>query len=246
MLNYIQYGGNVNINSSNDGIVAPKQVNIKAGTLTIKAGGSATRTGGYADGSLYTGRMNIEGGTVSADSDFYAGYNDSDGLKGTIKLGLSDTHDYIKAGGYKAGTVRVSYGQTLSDDTRTYSGTLTSTDVKAMAGKTLKQATLYKYIDENGEEKQVTATPLNSGNTTQELKDGWYIVNEDVTMTPAAGNHREAFIIARNANVRIILADGAAMAISQNNTSGNFISLNICAQSQDKRQHRVLVCVRQS
>ena len=226
MFSFTQNGGNIDITSHGFGITAASKVNINGGNLSIKVTGSnsfAIFAGGYANEWLYRGYITIKGGTVSADKGFYAGpvgyISSSYGPTGTITLGSGNKEEYIKASSYSARTVRIADGQTLSDGTNTYSGTLTSDQINAIAGKKLQWVELYSYIDENGEEKQVTATPLKSSSQTQSLKDGWYIVNEDVNITdvpedPYSG--KTGFYLSGN-SIHIILADGKTMTIGSNN-----------------------------
>lgn len=235
MFSFTQNGGNIDITSHGFGITAASKVNINGGTLSIKVTGTtsfnnffAIFAGGYANELLYRGYITIKGGTVSADKGFYAGpvgyISSSYAPTGTITLGSGNKQEYIKVSSYSARTVRIADGQTLSDGTNTYSGTLTSDQINAIAGKKLQWIELYSYIDENGEEKQVTATPLKSSNQTQSLKDGWYIVNEDVSITDVKGDPysgKSGFYLNGN-SIHIILADGKTMTIGSNNEQFDF------------------------
>ena len=91
-------------------------------------GGTVNATGIYSDGNV-----TINGGKVTSTSDPGIYSNN-----GTIILGLSNATDYITAESYN-GAVKVADGQTLVDDGgNIYTGTLTSEQITAIAGKTLR------------------------------------------------------------------------------------------------------------
>ena len=84
--------------------------------------------------------LTIHGGQVSATGDFSGIF-----AHNTITLGLRNATDYIYASSFKTnydeyeeGIISVKAGQTLTDGTNTYSGTLTDDQVSALAGKTLR------------------------------------------------------------------------------------------------------------
>ena len=114
-------GGTVNATSTVDvGIYGIDGVTINGGTVNAK--------GIYSDGNV-----TINGGKVTSTSDSGICSN-----SGTIILGLSNATDYITAESYN-GAVKVADGQTLVDDGgNIYTGTLTSEQITAIAGKTLR------------------------------------------------------------------------------------------------------------
>ena len=113
-------GGTVNATSTGDvGIYGIDGVTINGGTVNTN--------GIYADGDI-----TINGGKVTNNSDPGICSN-----SGTIILGLSNATDYITAESYN-GAVKVADGQTLTDGTNTYSGTLTDDQKTAIAEKTLQ------------------------------------------------------------------------------------------------------------
>ena len=114
-------GGTVNATSTVDvGIYGIDGVTINGGTVNAK--------GIYSDGNV-----TINGGKVTSTSDSGICSN-----SGTIILGLRNATDYITAESYN-GAVKVADGKTLVDDGgNIYTGTLTSEQITAIAGKTLR------------------------------------------------------------------------------------------------------------
>lgn len=85
------------------------------------------------------GDVSILGGNVTAtgSSGIIAGYTSSSGRQNII-LGYSRPSDSITAEKYVCASISVADGQTLTDGTATYSGTLTDEEKAAIAGKTLR------------------------------------------------------------------------------------------------------------
>ena len=65
-----------------------------------------------------------------------------------------------------------------------------------------------KYIDKNGDEQTVDATPLLGGGATT-LTEGWYVVNDNISYTG---------MITLEGDVNIILADGKTMTVTNTGT----------------------------
>ncbi|MBQ3709401.1 MAG: InlB B-repeat-containing protein [Bacteroidales bacterium] len=113
------------------------------GTLTIN-GGIVTATSSTGSGIWANNAITINGGNVSASGN---------GIQaiGTLTLGWHNASDRIYASSYYGYSgVAVKSGQYLSDGTAGYSGTLSTTQVNALAGKTLQPAfalTLPKYVN---------------------------------------------------------------------------------------------------
>lgn len=147
------------------------------------------------------GTVTIRRGTVSISSRI-------DGIwASNIILGCSNVNDRITAKTYN-GTVTIADGQILSDGTDTYSGTLSSEQKTAIAGKTLSAA--IPYIDADGTTKYkaskdltfITTSKRTYGNTAN--SEGWYCVNSDVNFTD--------IVTFNDQQVNIILCDGATMS----------------------------------
>ena len=165
-------------------------------------GGKVTAISGtYAN----NGNITIRRGSVYA-SGLYS-------TSGTITLGCATAADRITASSY-SGTVVVATGQTLTDGTALYIGTLNSDQVGALAGQTLRPA--IPYIDENGDE-QLCKNYTVLDDTMTELSPGTYVVtgNVDYTSTVTLGD-----------DVTLILTDGCTMNIgsSSNRISGTGIN----------------------
>ena len=113
--------------SSGNAIYAYSGVNIVGCNVTAISNG--------ATGISTLGNITISGGQVSA-----TGGSDKYGLKssGTITLGWRKTTDHVYASSYyNNSTVKVKDGLAFTDGTTTYSGTLNSSQISAIAGKTL-------------------------------------------------------------------------------------------------------------
>ena len=147
------------------------------------------------------GTVTIRRGTVSI-----SGRNDGI-CASNIILGCSNVNDRIYVKSYN-GTVTIADGQILSDGTDTYSGTLSSEQKTAIAGKTLSAA--IPYIDADGTTKYKASKDLtfittstryygNAANT-----EGWYCVNSDVNFTDN--------VLFNDQMVNIILSDGVTMS----------------------------------
>ena len=139
-------GGKVTATSTKyEGIVANAVLTISGGTVTATganksgiqsetlfiSGGTVTATSTNGSGLLSPTFIAIGGGRVETNE-----IKVPSGKK--IVLGYRNSDDYIKCGSY-SGSVQIADGQTMKDeDGNTYSGTLTSDDLNALAGKTLQ------------------------------------------------------------------------------------------------------------
>lgn len=127
-------GGIISATSTtSSGISAGENITINRGSVTAR---------GYYNG-IYGQNIFINGGIVNATngegSDSYgicSGFYDIT----LITLGYRNLTDRITSSSYKIynGTVSVKAGQFLTDGTAVYEGTLNSTQINAMAGKTLQ------------------------------------------------------------------------------------------------------------
>ena len=153
-------GGNVS-GITNSGIAGIS--NDSSGSITIRRG-NVTATGstfGIRDLGESSGIV-ILGGTVNATAHstsgigLYSAYRDISILggnvtatvikaggyyaTGTITLGYTTPADRITASSYACATLTIADGQILSDGTDTYSGTLNSDEISAIAGQTIQPA----------------------------------------------------------------------------------------------------------
>ena len=114
-------------------------INTSNSTYAIRASGNVTINGGNVSatggcGIDADGNVAINGGTVSAtgNNSYYNGIS----AGGTITLGWRNASDRITASSYYPNPA-VKSGQTLTDGTNTYSGTLSFDQRNAIAGQTL-------------------------------------------------------------------------------------------------------------
>ena len=204
-------GGTVNATANSYAIRA------NVGSITINRGNvtanSRDNDGIYAHRSSNNvgGDVTINGGTVSATSN---GTGCGIAASGTISLGCATAADRITASSY-AGNVVIADGQTLTDGTATYSGTLTNEEIAAIAGKTLQSAAgAVSYIDADGVQRvcvgatQITSSGFYGSNSNAE---SWYYVSGEVSL-----NSRLVF---SDHNVHLILCDGANLMIDTSNSS---------------------------
>ena len=122
-------GGTITVSNANYGLSASN------GDVTIR-GGIVNVSGIVYDGISAQKNVNITGGIVSIVS---ASSNDF-GIHAvqTITLGCSSPADRITASSYECTTLKVADGQTLTDGTDTYTGSLSDDQKAAIAGKTLR------------------------------------------------------------------------------------------------------------
>lgn len=160
-------GGNAGGSTSIPGTCGT--VTISGGTVTAIGGeGAAGIGGGKAFGSGYPGNNGgtiiITGGNVTARTTYndtygggygighgYAG--NSTGLTADIRLSYTAASNSINAQGY-TGAVTITDSKTMSDGTDTYTGVLTSDEITAIAGKTLRP---YKAISLTDNSDEISA-----------------------------------------------------------------------------------------
>ena len=138
-------GGSVKASGQN-GIVADGSITINGGNVeasgsyaisankSITINGGSVKTGNGNNG-IYTsnGDITINGGNIEVRSRY--GIR---AYRSNIILGWTNATDYITASGYYAeGAVKIADGQTLTDGTADYAGTLDNKQKTALAGKTL-------------------------------------------------------------------------------------------------------------
>jgi len=116
------------------------------GSLTINGG--IVTAASSSDGISATNDITINGGVISATGDISGkGIN----ANGALTLGWRNATDRIYASSYNGDNgVVVKSGQYLSDGTAVYSGSLSDTQIDALAGQTLQPVftlTLPKYVN---------------------------------------------------------------------------------------------------
>ena len=149
-------GGNISGTNSQDGIGI---VTEDTGSLTIRRG-HITGTG--ANGGIRGWKgLTILGGTVSASGTNIGLYSNNGNISilggivnatgkaasavytpypHIITLGCSSVADRITATGYSCGSLIIATGQTLTNGSSTFTGTLNSDQISAISGRTLRLA----------------------------------------------------------------------------------------------------------
>ena len=240
MGNIIINRGTVTATCSNGSAINSYQnVTINGGTVTatgvigINSSNNVTINGGSitAHGSTYNAiygyyGVTINGGIVDAESPSKTIYADA----GTLTLGWTNPTDSIKASSYGTnnGTILVKDGQALTDGTDFYTDTLTSEQIGAIAGKTLRPA--IPYIDADGTTKYKAisdVTVITSSTTTYGSYEAtnWYVVSGNVTMNKLYFNDQ---------NAHIILCDGATLTIHEQESNAiycPYFNITIYGQS---------------
>ena len=194
--------GNVTATGSTFGI---RDLGKSSGIVIL--GGTVNATAHSTSGiGLYSAYRDISilGGNVTATVIQAGGYD----ATGTITLGYTTVDDRITASSYACAALTIADGQILSDGTDTYSGTLSSEQKTAIAGKTLSAA--IPYIDADGTTKYKASKDLTFITTSKRTyvnaanSEGWYCVNSDVNFTD--------IVTFNDQQVNIILCDGATMS----------------------------------
>ncbi len=185
--------------------------------------------------SVYTqnGDITIRRGNITAQAATY-GINSK---SGTIILGCSSTADHITANGYYAEKgVKVADGQTLTDgiSSHTFTGTLSSDQKAAIAGKTLmKSLGNVAYLDGNGQAQTCTDYTIlwdstipvdgsDEGSIGTADQDSWYVASTNYTF----GKKLNAL-----GHVHLILLDGTTFTVNGTETGLNSKDLSIYGQS---------------
>ena len=194
--------GSVTAQATTRGIIANNNLTILGGTVSV----TATRTDAGSGLTAYYGDVSIFGGNVTANG--YNGIEAGIANPTSITLGYTTVNDRITASSYACATLTIADGQILSDGTDTYSGTLSSEQKAAIAGKTLSAA--IPYIDADGTTKYKASKDLTFITTSKRTygktanAEGWYCVNSDVNFTD--------IVTFNDQQVNIILCDGATMS----------------------------------
>ena len=168
-------------------------INTNSGSITINRGSVTAH--GYYDGILSGQSIIINGGTVNATTGEGSGYS---GIRASqdITLGFTNLTDRITASSYKAdyGTISVKANQALYDGTvAVFSGTLNSTQIDAIAGKTLEPCfilTLPELVNATGVIRQdgTTAYALAGNEITIAAVAGYEITSGSASFTMPTHN----------------------------------------------------------
>ena len=200
--------GTVNATSNSaSAINSPKDVIINGGTVTasgyygINAVGNVIINGGtvtaHCSNNYYAiygdNNVTINGGIINVDSPYKAIY----AYSGTLTLGWSDATDRITASSYgtRYGTIQVKAGQAFYDGADYYTGTLSTDQINAMAGKTLQPAVTYsitlpEHVSASGTVTRLNGTTYATAGATVTLstETGNILSSVTVNGTPATDN----------------------------------------------------------
>ena len=213
-------GGEVTANGPAIGIFANN------GTVTI-SGGEVTANGTGDEGcGIYannSGSVSISGGAVTATGD-YGIWTGGDCI---ITLGWTNATDFIFASNYgneETGTISIAEGKAfMTEDGTTYgSGTLTSEQLEALAGKKLYPSIpgAIFYLDMNGEKQLCAEYTTLTGNETS-VPGGWYAVLNDISYNNG---------ITFSGNAHLILGDGKTMTANGEFSAVKVANLTIYGQ----------------
>ncbi len=123
--------GRVTAQGTIRGISAYTNLTILGGTVSV----TATRTDAGSGLSTFHDDVSIFGGNVTAKG--YNGIQAGIGNPTSITLGCVTPADRIIVSSYACSTLTIADGQTLTDGTATYTGTLNAEQIAAIAGKTM-------------------------------------------------------------------------------------------------------------
>ena len=187
------------------------------GTITINGGVINATSQNDAGIRNDNGNIIINGGNVTATTTGSQSFGMTAG-NGNITLGWTNLSDRIYASSYfNLGTVKVKSGQTFTDGTNIYSGSLTNEQIDAIAGKELQPSLSIStwYVDADGNTQTTNATPLTGTENTLGTVDEttWYVVSSDISF-----DHYVEFY----GDVRLILSDGKTMTMTQ---TGNILCI---------------------
>ena len=193
---------------------------------------SSTSSGGAG---IYSknGDVTIHRGNITAQGSNY-------GIRSYSKkviLGCSSAADHINANSYGANNgVIVANGQTLTDgiSSHTFTGTLSSEQIAAIAGKTLmKSLGDVAYLDGNGQaqtcsdytilwDSTIPVDGSDEGSIGTADQDSWYVASTDYTF----GKKLNAL-----GHVHLVLLDGATFTVNGTEIGLNTKDLSIYGQS---------------
>ena len=221
-------GGTVVADAKYDALYGARGVTINGGVITATSSNqiavdtdprnnaSITINGGVVKAN---GQMN---GFVAYEVIINGGQVETSGIRGNyiVVLGYRNASDRIKSGNYYAPSIKIADGQTMKDeDGNTYSGTLNSSQIEDIAGKTLQPDIFVSvdYIDAEGNAQTTSAIPLTGMETELGVlgQDSWYVVNGNISY-----DHQ----VNMKGNVSLILSDGKTMIVNVSEDGANCIN----------------------
>ena len=205
---------------------------ILGGTVNATATHATNGIGLY---SVY-GDISIMGGNVTATGSCAGIEAGGINATGTITLGCTTPADRITASSYDCATLTITDGQILSDgiSSHTFTGTLSSEQIAAIAGKTLmKSLGDVAYLDGSGQaqtcsdytilwDSTIPVDGSDEGSIGTADQDTWYVASTDYTF----GKKLNAL-----GHVHLILCDGATFTVNGTEKGLNAKDLSIYGQS---------------
>ena len=191
-------------------------------------GGSVSGTGTLT-GIMSHCSIIINGGQISASGGNIGLYSDF----ADIILGCSSADDYITATSFGTydGDIIVKDGQTLTDGTDIYSGTLTPEQINAIAGKTLQPFTSYNYT---------LAANAHDGNywTTFYSSETGYKINDDENAFAYTATYSSETLTLHMLG-KVIPAGTAVVIVGSDNSIGMTISSEAAENDVENNLHGV-------
>ena len=208
------------------GIYAKEDICLNGGTVSTTSSSGAGIFSNNGDVTIHRGNIAAQGGYYGIRS-----------YSGTIILGCSSAADHITANSYEAKDgVIVANGQTLTDgiSSHTFTGTLSTEQKAAIAGKTLmKSLGDVAYLDGNGQaqtcsdytilwDSTIPVDGSDEGSIGTADQDTWYVASTDYTF----GKKLNAL-----GHVHLVLLDGATFTVNGTEIGLNAKDLSIYGQS---------------
>ena len=208
------------------GIYAKEDICLNGGTVSTTSSSGAGIFSNNGDVTIHRGNIAAQGGYYGIRS-----------YSGTIILGCSSAADHITANSYEAKDgVIVANGQTLTDgiSSHTFTGTLSTEQKAAIAGKTLmKSLGDVAYLDGSGQAQTCSDYTIlwnstipvdgsDEGSIGTADQDTWYVASTDYTF----GKKLNAL-----GHVHLILCDGATFTVNGTEKGLNAKDLSIYGQS---------------
>ena len=227
--------GNVTATGSTFGI---RDLGNSSGIVILGGTVNATATHATNGIGLYSvyGDISIMGGNVTATGSCAGIEAGGINATGTITLGCTTPADRITASSYDCATLTITDGQILSDgiSSHTFTGTLSSEQIAAIAGKTLmKSLGDVAYLDGSGQaqtcsdytilwDSTIPVDGSDEGSIGTADQDTWYVASTDYTF----GKKLNAL-----GHVHLILLDGATFTVNGTEIGLNAKDLSIYGQS---------------
>ena len=218
--------GRLMVYSKAHGIYAKEDICLNGGTVSSTSSGGAGIYSKNGDVTIHRGNITAQGSNYGIRS-----------YSKKVILGCSSAADHINANSYGANNgVIVANGQTLTDgiSSHTFTGTLSTEQKAAIAGKTLmKSLGDVAYLDGSGQaqtcsdytilwDSTIPVDGSDEGSIGTADQDSWYVASTNYTF----GKRLNAL-----GHVHLILCDGATFTVNGTEIGLNAKDLSIYGQS---------------